>query len=56
MGCIKHSMMFEAQMTYISQCSMFPEEKVERTEGKKGHLLSLNVETHKIYNYLGLIM
>lgn len=51
MGCVKHSMMFEAQMTAISQYSMFPEERKERTKcqkGKKkeeGHLLSLNVET-----------
>lgn len=32
MRCIKHSMMFEAQMTAVSQYSMFPEEKKERAE------------------------
>lgn len=35
MGCIKHSMMFEAQMTAISQYSMFPEEKKERAKYKE---------------------
>lgn len=35
MGCIKHSMMFEAQMAAISQYSMFPEEKRERAKCKE---------------------
>lgn len=35
MGCIKHSMMFEAQMTAISQDSMFPEEKRKRAKCEK---------------------
>lgn len=32
MGCIKHSMMFEAQMTANSQYSVFPEEKKVRAK------------------------
>lgn len=48
MGCIKHSMMFEAQMTATFQYGRFPEEEKEREQYKEkeeGLLLSLNVET-----------
>lgn len=35
MGCIKHSMMFEAQMTAITKYSMFPGKMEESADGKK---------------------
>lgn len=61
MGCIKHSMMFEAQMTATFQYSMFPEEikgtskeKEKEQEGEEGTSLEsecgdtviLNLWTH----------
>lgn len=47
MGCIKHSMMFEDQMTATFQNRTFPEEKKRKEQSAEGEgqLQSLNVET-----------
>lgn len=57
MGCIKHSMMFEAQMTATFQYSMFPEEikgtskeKEEEQEGGEGTSLEFECGDTVILN------